>query len=101
MREWSAIRSVGEGRPSWDSGWWEDMLEEMLEVEGGQGYHQRLQSRGQADTRGQEQMRTVFQEQNQMQRVSFTIAVSTFRLPKIPFTDGMSLIKRMSPVLPG
>lgn len=52
-------------------------------------------------THGQAQTRTVFQEQNQMQRVSFTIVVSTFRLPKIPFTDWMSLIKRMSPVLPG
>lgn len=38
--------SGGEERPSRDSGWREDMLEEILDVEGGQGDHQRTQSRG-------------------------------------------------------
>lgn len=33
------MRSGGEGRPFWDSGWQEDTMEEMLEVKGGQGDH--------------------------------------------------------------
>lgn len=37
------------------------------------------------------------QRWSQTQRTSFTTVVSTFRLPKIPFTDWLSLIKRMSP----
>lgn len=36
---------------------------------------------------------------SQTQRTTFTTVASTFRLPKIPFTDWLSLIKRMSPVL--
>lgn len=39
------------------------------------------------------------QQRSQTQRASFTTVVSTFRLPKIPFTDWLPLIKRMSPVL--
>lgn len=39
------------------------------------------------------------QQWSQTQRTSFTTVASTFRLPKIPFTDWLSLIKRMSPVL--
>lgn len=39
------------------------------------------------------------QQWSQMQRTSFTTVASTFSLPKIPFTDWLSLIKRMSPVL--
>lgn len=39
MREWSVMRSGGEGRLSRDSGWQEDVLDEMLEVEGGQEDH--------------------------------------------------------------
>lgn len=34
------MRNGGEGRPSRDSGWQDDMLEEMLEVEGRQRGHQ-------------------------------------------------------------
>lgn len=62
MREWSAMRSGGEERPFRDSGWWEDTLEEMLEVEGGQGDHQQPQSRSQADGWGQEQTSTAFSD---------------------------------------
>lgn len=54
------MRSGGEGRPSRDSSWREDMLEETPEVEGGQGDHQRPQSRGHADGRGQEETSTTF-----------------------------------------
>lgn len=84
------MRSGGEGRPFWNSGWREDMLEEMLEVEGEQGPSWWPWS-------GAEQCRV--QRQSQPQGASFTTVVSTFRLPKIPSTDCLPLINRMSPVL--
>lgn len=83
----------------WDSGWQEDVLEEMLEVEGGQGRPPVTTEQGLSRWVGPGTDKHCVQQRSQMQRTSFTTVASTFRLPKIPFTDWLSLIKRMSPVL--
>lgn len=93
------MRRGGEGRPSRDSSWREDTLEEMLEVERGCGDPPATAEQGPSRRTGSGTDKRRVQQQSQTRRASFTTVVSTFRLPKIPFADWLSLIKRMSPVL--
>lgn len=91
------MRSGGEGRPSWDSNWQEDMLKEMLEVEGGQGDHQRLSGATQMDgVRNRQAPRSAIEPDAKGLSLQFYLGLGC---QKYLSQIGCLLIKRMYPVL--